>query len=97
MIMVLPKLARALCGATRERIIIVSPHNALLDQQQRHAVDNHLAGTNIIVTVTTSTSVGDVIANNEFDVCYISIHSLNDLYSNHFSAIQSWNIGTTFY
>ena len=96
MIMIIPTLARALVGARRDKILIVSPHNALLDQQKRHAEDNHLANTNIIVTIITSTSVRDVIANDEFDVCYISIHALNDLVENHFSILKSWNIGTIF-
>ena len=96
MIMIIPTLARALVGVRRDKILIVSPHNALLDQQKRHAEDNHLANTNIIVTIITSTSVRDVIANDEFDVCYISIHALNDLVENHFSILKSWNIGTIF-
>ena len=95
-IMVLPILSRTMVGARRDKTIIVSPHNALLDQQRRHAQDNHFANTNIVVTVVTSTTVRDVIANDEFDVCYISIHALNELVENHFAILKSWNIDTIF-
>ena len=95
-IYVLPLLAHVLHGVKPPKIVVISPHNALLTQHRLQA-EKYFRGTSLRVMSALPTNIRslDTIP-SEFDLLFISIHAFKDLLDNFSHVVDSWNISNIF-
>ena len=91
----IPMVARALSGRTSQRTVIVSPHNALLEQ---HKLQTKKYFRRLSLDVK-SIGMSDVIDSNlplSFDILFISINSFKVLLSARRDLFITWKVATIF-
>lgn len=79
------------------RTIVISPHNSLLSQHEVQSCQ-YLRGTNLRVSSMLPVDVTIMsLSPPDFDLLFISIHALNDLFTTHGrSILQTWNVKNIF-
>ena len=88
-------LARYLRGSKWKKFIVLSPHSSLLAQhvlQSRH----YFRGTSLHVASIHATELDTASIVDDFDLCYISIHTFAVMVETKKEMLNSWGIGTIY-